>query len=51
MIDAITSRAHGRADEERRRLKKLEQDLAATDPDLNLELRSGRPRGVASRAV
>ena len=39
------------SDEERRRLEKLEQDLAATDPDLNLRLQSGRPRGVATRGV
>lgn len=38
------------SDEERRRLEKLEQDLAASDPDLNLELQSGQPRGMASRA-
>ncbi|HSL36337.1 MAG TPA: DUF3040 domain-containing protein [Arthrobacter sp.] len=39
------------SDEERRRLEKLEQDLAATDPELNLELQSGRPRGMAARSV
>jgi len=39
------------SDEERRRLEKLEQDLSAADPDLNLELQSGRPRGMAARAV
>ena len=39
------------SDEERRRLEKLEQDLAATDPELNLELQSGHPRGMAARSV
>ena len=39
------------SDEERRRLEKLEQDLAASDPDLNLELQSGKPRGMDARAV
>ncbi|MET3950428.1 DUF3040 domain-containing protein [Arthrobacter sp. UYEF36] len=39
------------SDEERRRLEMLEQDLAASDPDLNLELQSGQPRGMAARAV
>ena len=39
------------SDEERRRLEKLEQDLAATDPELNLELQSGQPRGMAARSV
>lgn len=39
------------SDEERRRLEKLEQDLAATDPELNLALQSGRLRGMAARAV
>lgn len=39
------------SDEERRRLEKLEQDLAASDPDLNLELQSGQLRGMATRAV
>lgn len=39
------------SDEERRRLEKLEQDLAATDPELNRELQSGQPRGMAARSV
>ena len=39
------------SDEERRRLEKLEQDLAASDPELNLELQSGKPRGMAARAL
>jgi len=39
------------SDEERRRLDKLEQDLAASDPELNLELQSGQPRGMAARSV
>jgi len=39
------------SDEERRRLEMLEQDLAASDPDLNLELQSGHPRGMAARTV
>ncbi|MGY4541318.1 hypothetical protein ACVWY0_001227 [Arthrobacter sp. UYNi723] len=39
------------SDEERRRLEKLEQDLAATDPDLDLELKSGLPRGMAALTV
>lgn len=39
------------SDEERRRLEKLEQDLAAADPELNLEMQSGQPRGMAARSV
>lgn len=39
------------SEEERRRLEKLEQDLAATDPELNLELQSGHPRGMAARSI
>lgn len=39
------------SDEERRRLEKLEQELAASDPDLNLELQTGEPRGMAAHAV
>jgi hypothetical protein len=39
------------SDEERRRLEKLEQDLAVTDPGLYLELQSGRPRGMSARAI
>ena len=39
------------SDDERRRLEKLEQELAATDPDLNLELQSGKPRGMSARAI
>lgn len=39
------------SDDERRRLEKLEQDLAATDPDLALELQSGSPRNKAARTV
>jgi hypothetical protein len=39
------------SDEERRRLEKLEQDLAATDPELNRELQSGEPPGMAARAA
>lgn len=35
-------------DEERRRLEKLEQDLAASDPDLARKLQSGVPRGRAA---
>ena len=34
------------SDEERRSLEELEQDLAATDPDLAHELMSGRLRGA-----
>ncbi|WP_258804124.1 DUF3040 domain-containing protein [Pseudarthrobacter sp. NS4] len=40
------------SDEERRRLEKLEQDLAASDPDLARELQSGLPgSGAAARPV
>lgn len=39
------------SDEERRRLESLEQELAAADPDLNFELQSGKPRGMAARGV
>ncbi|SKC10094.1 Protein of unknown function [Arthrobacter sp. 49Tsu3.1M3] len=39
------------SDDERRRLEKIEQDLAVTDPQLNLALQSGRPRGLAARGV
>lgn len=39
------------SDEGRRRLEKIEQDLAATDPDLDLKLKSGLPRGMAARTV
>ncbi|WP_457962292.1 DUF3040 domain-containing protein [Arthrobacter sp. D1-29] len=42
----------GLSDEERRRLEKLEQELAATDPDLDRELQSGTPHGrAAARTV
>lgn len=37
------------SEEERRRLEKLEHDLAATDPDLDLALQSGRPQGASAR--
>lgn len=37
------------SDEERRSLEELERDLAATDPDLALELKSGRLRGAMAR--
>ena len=39
----------GLSDEERRRLEKLEQELAATDPDLARKLQSGAARGRATR--
>ncbi|WP_244296630.1 DUF3040 domain-containing protein [Paenarthrobacter nitroguajacolicus] len=39
------------SDEERRSLEELERDLAATDPDLAFELKSGRPRGALARTV
>ncbi|MFW0774766.1 DUF3040 domain-containing protein [Paenarthrobacter nitroguajacolicus] len=39
------------SDEERRSLEELERDLAATDPDLAFELKSGRPRGAIARTV
>lgn len=39
------------SDEERRSLEQLERDLAATDPDLDLQLKSGRPRGAVARTV
>ena len=37
------------SDEERRSLEELERDLVATDPDLALELTSGRLRGAMAR--
>ncbi len=37
------------SDEERRRLEKLERELAASDPDLNLELQSGQLPGMSAR--
>lgn len=37
----------GLSDEERRRLEKLEQELAAADPDLARKLQSGAARGRA----
>lgn len=39
------------SDEERRSLEELERDLAATDPDLDLQLKSGRPRGTVARTL
>lgn len=36
------------SDEERRRLEKLEQELAATDPDLDQQLQAGLSRNLAS---
>ena len=39
----------GLSDEERRRLEKLEQELAATDTDLARELRSGLARSRAGQ--
>ncbi|MFF2841456.1 DUF3040 domain-containing protein [Paenarthrobacter sp. NPDC057981] len=39
------------SDEERRSLEELERDLVATDPDLALELKSGRLRGAMARAT
>ena len=40
------------SDEERRRLEKLEKELAATDPDLDQELQTGLPRiRTSARAV
>ncbi|MCU1519120.1 MAG: hypothetical protein JWQ75_3841 [Pseudarthrobacter sp.] len=36
------------SDEERRRLEQLEQELAATDPDLDRQLQSGVTRNQAS---
>jgi hypothetical protein len=40
------------SDEERRRLEKLEKDLAATDPDLDRKLQSGWARsGAPARSV
>ncbi|WP_235503021.1 DUF3040 domain-containing protein [Paenarthrobacter nicotinovorans] len=39
------------SDEERRSLEELEQDLAATDPDLAHELMSGRLRGAKARTT
>lgn len=45
----------GLSDEERRRLEKLEEELAAADPDLNRKLRSGaahgRPAALTVRGV
>lgn len=39
------------SDDERRRLEKLEQDLAAADPELNLTLQAGSPRNASARTV
>ncbi|AMB41712.1 MULTISPECIES: DUF3040 domain-containing protein [Paenarthrobacter] len=39
------------SDEERRSLEELERGLAASDPDLDLQLKSGRLRGTAARTV
>ncbi|BCW47058.1 DUF3040 domain-containing protein [Arthrobacter sp. StoSoilB5] len=39
------------SDEERRSLEELERDLASSDPDLDLQLKSGRPRGAVARSV
>ncbi|WP_232223608.1 DUF3040 domain-containing protein [Arthrobacter sp. FB24] len=39
------------SDDERRRLEKLERDLAATDPELDLQLQSGSPTNAAARTV
>jgi hypothetical protein len=40
------------SDEERRRLEKLEQELAATDPDLDRQLQAGLSRNRATpRAI
>ncbi|MFC8039870.1 DUF3040 domain-containing protein [Paenarthrobacter sp. NPDC057355] len=39
------------SDEERRSLEELERDLVATDPDLALELKSGRLRGAMARTT
>ncbi|WP_347108581.1 DUF3040 domain-containing protein [Paenarthrobacter sp. S56] len=39
------------SEEERRSLEELERGLAATDPDLDLQLKSGRLRGSAARTV
>ncbi|WP_082506955.1 DUF3040 domain-containing protein [Arthrobacter sp. Leaf337] len=36
------------SDEERRRLEKLEQELSATDPDLDRQLQAGMSRNWAS---
>jgi hypothetical protein len=36
------------SDEERKRLEKLEQELAATDPDLDRQLKGGLSRNLAS---
>lgn len=45
----------GLSDDERRRLEKLEQELAATDPDLDRKLQSGarhgRPAALTIRGV
>ncbi|MDI2033593.1 DUF3040 domain-containing protein [Paenarthrobacter nitroguajacolicus] len=39
------------SEEERRSLEELERGLAATDPDLDLQLKSGRLRGTAARMI
>ncbi|MEV7663348.1 DUF3040 domain-containing protein [Paenarthrobacter sp. NPDC089316] len=39
------------SEEERRSLEELERDLVATDPDLALELTSGRLRGAKARTT
>ena len=41
----------GCRDDERQRIEKLEQDLAAADPELNLKLQSGSPKNTAARTV
>lgn len=39
------------SEEERRSLEELERGLAASDPDLDLQLKSGRLRGTGARTV
>ncbi|MFJ5957003.1 DUF3040 domain-containing protein [Paenarthrobacter sp. NPDC092416] len=39
------------SEEERRRLEQLEHELAIADPDLDLELKLGKPRGMGVRTV
>ncbi|MFJ4171870.1 DUF3040 domain-containing protein [Paenarthrobacter sp. NPDC089714] len=39
------------SDEERRSLEELERGLVASDPDLDLQLRSGRLRGTGARMI
>ncbi|MFE4194859.1 DUF3040 domain-containing protein [Paenarthrobacter sp. NPDC056912] len=39
------------SEEERKSLEELERGLAASDPELALQLQSGRPRGAFTRTI